>query len=135
MYNPWLAYGQSKLANVLYAKSLADDLKGTKVTAISVYPGIIHTGLWKENKIVSFVTGAFFTDHSIPEGAATTVWACVSPQAGSDALRGAYLYECGVAQPSSLTLESFQQKDKKTRDALWKATKDQLEVAKKKLGL
>ena len=41
MYTPWGSYGQSKLANLLFAKSLGDKLKGTSVTALSVHPGEI----------------------------------------------------------------------------------------------
>ena len=133
-YHPWLAYGRSKLANLLYAKSLAEDLKGSNVTAVSVYPGIINTGLWKENPLVSLVNGAFFTDHTIPEGTATTLWACLSPQAGSDLLRGAYLYDCKVASPTSITFETFAEKDK-ARDGLWKTTHSQLKEATRKLGI
>lgn len=43
----WPAYGQSKLANLLFAKELADRLEGTQISAVSVHPGVIHTALWK----------------------------------------------------------------------------------------
>lgn len=46
-YNPWGAYGQSKLANILFAKSLADKLPASKVNAVSVHPGVIKTNLYK----------------------------------------------------------------------------------------
>ena len=46
-YAAWEAYGQSKLANLLFAKGLADRLKGTSLTAVSVHPGVIRTNLWK----------------------------------------------------------------------------------------
>jgi len=46
-YKGWEAYGQSKLANLLFAKGLADRLKGTPATAVSVHPGVIQTNLWK----------------------------------------------------------------------------------------
>jgi NAD(P)-dependent dehydrogenase (short-subunit alcohol dehydrogenase family) len=46
-YSGWQAYGQSKLANILFAKGLAERLKGTPVTAVAVHPGVIHTNLWK----------------------------------------------------------------------------------------
>ncbi len=38
-YNPWLAYGQSKTANILFASALADKLKLKGVLAFSVAPG------------------------------------------------------------------------------------------------
>ena len=46
-YISWQAYGQSKLANLLHAKALADRLKGTDVTAVAVHPGVIKTNLWR----------------------------------------------------------------------------------------
>lgn len=46
-YAAWEAYGQSKLANLLFAKALADRLKGTPLTALAIHPGTIQTNLWK----------------------------------------------------------------------------------------
>lgn len=46
-YEAWDAYGQSKQACLLYAKELAKRLEGTHITAVSVHPGKINTGLWK----------------------------------------------------------------------------------------
>lgn len=46
-YAAWEAYGQSKLANMLFAKGLADRLKGTPLTSVSIHPGVIQTNLWK----------------------------------------------------------------------------------------
>ena len=46
-YNNWGAYGQSKLANLLFAKSLADRFKekGLSHVSVSVHPGVINTNL------------------------------------------------------------------------------------------
>ena len=44
-YVPWVAYGTSKLANILFTRSLAKRLKGTNVTANSLHPGVINTEL------------------------------------------------------------------------------------------
>ncbi|KAJ1404720.1 hypothetical protein B484DRAFT_338029 [Ochromonadaceae sp. CCMP2298] len=52
-YRSWEAYGQSKLANLLFAKGLADHLKDSgdantrKLTAVAVHPGVIKTNLWR----------------------------------------------------------------------------------------
>merc|ERR1711924_576824 len=46
-YSPWGAYGNSKLANLLFAKALAKRLPET-VTAVSLHPGVIRTPLWRE---------------------------------------------------------------------------------------
>ncbi|XP_015186281.1 PREDICTED: retinol dehydrogenase 13-like [Polistes dominula] len=42
-YDPSEAYGQSKLANVLFTKELANKLKGTQVTVNAVHPGTVDT--------------------------------------------------------------------------------------------
>ena len=45
-YNPWVAYGQSKLANLLFARELAARLKAAgidNVDAVSCHPGLIPT--------------------------------------------------------------------------------------------
>lgn len=44
-YSRWGAYGQSKLANVLFTRELAKRLKGTNVTANSLHPGAVKTEL------------------------------------------------------------------------------------------
>ena len=38
-YDPWLAYAQSKTANILFAASLAEKLKDRGVLAYSINPG------------------------------------------------------------------------------------------------
>jgi retinol dehydrogenase-12 len=44
-YEDGLAYGQSKLANILFARELASRLNGTGVTSYSCHPGVIMTEL------------------------------------------------------------------------------------------
>ena len=44
-YVSWVAYGTSKLANILFTRSLAKRLEGTNVTANSLHPGVIKTEL------------------------------------------------------------------------------------------
>lgn len=44
-YDPTLAYNQSKLANVIYARHLAKRLEGTGVSTFSVHPGWVRSNL------------------------------------------------------------------------------------------
>ena len=105
-YAKWEAYGQSKLCNLLFAKGLATklDQDGFKnVTAMSVHPGVIKTGLWKETPlssgILNWLSDKILMDKTIPQGAATSVFAALSPRAGMADYRGAYLVDCAATKP------------------------------------
>ena len=123
-YSPWGAYGNSKLANILFAKALAKRLPET-VTAVSLHPGVIRTPLWR-NASGGFLLARFLADKSIPQGAATTVWAAVAPSVP----RGEYLDDCAVASK-----RSDQAKDDTLADALWDVTESRLDAAVAKRGL
>lgn len=99
-YSSWKAYGQSKLANLLFAKELARRFQGTKKTAIAVHPGVIATNLGRHMPSVArLVFGALnpLVLKSIPQGAATQCFAAVHPSAA--ALNGEYLVDSNVARP------------------------------------
>ena len=46
-YKPFLAYAQSKLANVLFTCELDRQLAGSGVTATCLHPGVVRTGIWQ----------------------------------------------------------------------------------------
>ena len=46
-YKPFLAYSQSKLANVLFTYELSRQLDGSNVTANCLHPGVVRTGIWQ----------------------------------------------------------------------------------------
>jgi NAD(P)-dependent dehydrogenase (short-subunit alcohol dehydrogenase family) len=73
---PWQRYGQSKLANMLYARELAKRVSGVKVLA--VHPGIVNTGLVDamslKNRAVVYAT-AWWRFVKPEEGAYNQVWA------------------------------------------------------------
>jgi NAD(P)-dependent dehydrogenase (short-subunit alcohol dehydrogenase family) len=54
-YNRWAAYGQSKTANMLFSRSLAQKLGNRGVTSVSVHPGISQTPLSKDLKMEDFM--------------------------------------------------------------------------------
>ena len=129
-YLPFPSYGQSKLALLLYAKELAERLADTPITAVSVHPGIINTNLWNLSRL-NRVVGSLIGSKTIPQGAATTVWACLAPQVGTPEMRGAYLADCGLGTPSTEGRD-----EKKTgRQSLWRVTEVQLDEALAKAGL
>jgi NAD(P)-dependent dehydrogenase (short-subunit alcohol dehydrogenase family) len=92
-YDPWLGYGQSKTANVLFALELDRRSQAQGVRAFSVHPGaIIGTSLQKhltqqqlwEAGVVD-EDGQPILDPSrnmktVEQGAATSVWCATSPQ-------------------------------------------------------
>lgn len=109
-YDPWVAYGQSKTANILCALSLDTRLRDHDVRAFSVHPGGIRTDLgrymtsddiavmmarMKESDDGSGRGG--FQWKTIPQGAATSVWAATSPTLNG--LGGLYCEDCSVAGP------------------------------------
>ncbi len=103
-YTPWAAYGQSKLANLLFAKELARKFGGTARTANAVHPGVIFdTNLTRNMAIprplaaVVFGAANLLVLKSIPQGAATQCYVAASPAAKS--LSGAYFANCNLAKP------------------------------------
>ncbi|MGH8255541.1 MAG: SDR family oxidoreductase [Steroidobacteraceae bacterium] len=100
-YRPWAAYGQSKFANLLFAKELARRFSGSGRTANAVHPGVIHTNLGRHMGTVigklMFGTGAALFFKSIPQGAATECYVAVNPQAAG--ISGAYFANCALRQP------------------------------------
>ncbi|KAK9805639.1 hypothetical protein WJX72_009656 [[Myrmecia] bisecta] len=125
-YNQWASYAQSKLANVLFAKELASRLpEGTQVTAFSVHPGIIATPLSRHmgvtGTIFRAIGGLFVKMKSVPQGAATTVYAATAPELLSQS--GSYLADCAVKEPSK------EGRDLDMASKLWEATEEQLKAA------
>ena len=99
-YQPLSAYGQSKMANLLFAKELQRRFAGTNKTAYAVHPGVVATNLARNlGPVLSRVftaMGPLFLK-SVDEGAATGVFAAVNPNALP--LAGSYLSDSNVKQP------------------------------------
>jgi NAD(P)-dependent dehydrogenase (short-subunit alcohol dehydrogenase family) len=99
-------YGQSKLANLLFAKELAKRFAGTNKTANAVHPGVIQTNLgrymagWLQTVVgIGFwVMGPLFLK-TPGQGAATQCYVAVHPN--SAATNGAYFVDSNVAVPSA----------------------------------
>lgn len=98
-YDRWTAYGQSKLANLLFAKELARRFAGTKRTANAVHPGVIATNLGRHTGTLGALAYALVDPlflKSVGEGAATQCYVAVHPDAAS--ISGAYFADCNVAR-------------------------------------
>jgi NAD(P)-dependent dehydrogenase (short-subunit alcohol dehydrogenase family) len=107
-YAEFTAYGRSKTANVLFAVEFDRRHKARGVRATAVHPGAIRTDLSRHltpevtEKLIAEINAsqpkgaAPFSYKSIPQGAATSLWAaCV---ADAEAIGGRYCEDCHVAE-------------------------------------
>ncbi len=111
-YAEFTAYGRSKTANVLFAVEFDRRHKANGIRATAVHPGGIQTELGRymtaaaRDRLITEINAsqpkgaAPFRWKSIPQGAATSVWAaCV---ADAEAVGGRYCEDCHVAEISSV---------------------------------
>ncbi|KAH7320856.1 hypothetical protein B0I35DRAFT_450512 [Stachybotrys elegans] len=134
-YNRWVAYAQSKTANMLFSKSLAEKLGKRGLLSYSVHPGLImSTSLASHLDMESFVdlaqadrdhgnfagwlTAADFPKYevSVEVGAATHVFASFEPSLKDH--NGTYLLDARVADPYKDTYRSWA-RDPIEADQLW----------------
>ena len=107
-YDPWVAYGRSKTGDALLAVAFDAKHRDRGVRAASVHPGGILTELIRHFDPAEFMAmyqvmseqhealgNPPYEGKSIPQGAATSVWAGVV--ADADAIGGRYCEDCRVA--------------------------------------
>ncbi|ONF66978.1 SDR family NAD(P)-dependent oxidoreductase [Amycolatopsis keratiniphila] len=104
-YDRWLAYGQAKTANVLFAVHLDRLGADHGIRAFSLHPGAILTPLQRHLRREEMVERGWIDEHgnqadpdfkSPEQGAATQVWAATSPQL--EGMGGLYCEDCDVAE-------------------------------------
>jgi NAD(P)-dependent dehydrogenase (short-subunit alcohol dehydrogenase family) len=102
-YEPWVAYGRSKTANALFGVEADRRLRERGAHAFSLHPGGIMTELGRHltEETIGTLTASIPADQpmewkTVPQGAATTVWALTAPEL--EAHGGAYLEDCHVAE-------------------------------------
>ena len=106
-YEPFIAYGRSKTANILFAVAFDQRHRERGVRAAAVHPGGIQTELGRytdPNRMQAIVDQIDkqleaegkppFQWKTIPQGAATSVWAAVV--ASADEIGGRYCANCHV---------------------------------------
>ncbi|CAD0115415.1 unnamed protein product [Aureobasidium uvarum] len=99
-YNPMLAYAQSKTANMYMANSIDRHYGAQNLRGLSVHPGLIITtelarDLSDEDK--QMFASIAHVARSAEQGAATTVWAALSPHFNDHG--GVYIADVGVSGP------------------------------------
>ncbi len=102
-YNPFVAYGRSKTANILFAVELDRRLRDKGIRAVALHPGGIRTELMRHLAPETLAAYAAATTKglapirmkNVPQGAATSVWCgFVAP---ADEIGGKYCEDCAVA--------------------------------------
>ncbi|PSN59450.1 NAD(P)-binding protein [Corynespora cassiicola Philippines] len=97
-YNPYIAYGQSKTANILFSLSLTQQLEAQGIVSYAVHPGSIWTGLSRDldadGEEAIRKTSPFWKDHD--QGAATTLVAALDPVLNEP--KGILLHDCQIVE-------------------------------------
>ena len=107
-YDPFVAYGRSKTANILFAVGFDQRHRKNGIRAAAVHPGGIHTELGRHMSeadlaaLVAQITSQLakegkppFQWKTVPQGAATSVWTAVV--APADAVGARYCENCHVS--------------------------------------
>ena len=131
-YEKWLAYGQSKTANALFAIALEKRLGDRDVHAYSVHPGVILTDLArymsqeeldmmrKQNAELNRKT------KNVSSGAATSVFAATAPELEGHG--GVYLADCRICEindtEDSLTVVRSYAIDPENAERLWTVSEE-----------
>jgi NAD(P)-dependent dehydrogenase (short-subunit alcohol dehydrogenase family) len=110
-YTEFAAYGRSKTANILFSVEFDRRHKARGIRATAVHPGGIQTELGRHlnpsvlQQLIDQVNAESaaagrlpFQWKTIPQGAATSVWAGIV--AGADEVGGLYCEDCHVAEPA-----------------------------------
>jgi len=142
-YEPFVAYGRSKTANILFALAFDRRHRDRGVRAAAVHPGGIRTELGRYaepgriEKIVEEINRQLaaqgkgpFQWKTIPQGAATSVWAAVVAPANE--IGGQYCENCHVGHivPDDAPITAVSEGvrgyalDPNSADALWKKSEE-----------
>lgn len=141
-YEPFVSYGRSKTANILFAVAFDKRHRDRGVRAAAVHPGGIRTELARHmnaTQIQQFLDrinqqlaaeGKTLEWKTIPQGAATSVWAAVV--APADEIGGRYCENCHAGQivPDEVTITVASEGvrgyalDPKNAEALWKKSEE-----------
>ncbi|GLZ33763.1 oxidoreductase [Lentzea sp. NBRC 105346] len=131
-YDPGLAYGQSKTANVLFAVEATRRWAADGIFANSLMPGAISTNLQRHmdpevlQRIIA-ERGSSFRWKTVEQGAATSVLVATSPQL--EGVGGKYFEDCAVAapnQPGEFRGVAAYALDPESAARLWKVSEETL---------
>jgi NAD(P)-dependent dehydrogenase (short-subunit alcohol dehydrogenase family) len=110
-YGGFAAYGQSKLANIMFTYELARRLEGSGVTANVLHPGTVNTGFGSDTKnpVVNFVFGIVKRFSLTPtQGADTIIYLATSPEV--EGVNGKYFEKRKPRSSSQISYDQNAQK-------------------------
>ena len=112
----WACYANSKLANVLFTNELARRLQGTGVTANSLHPGVVATGLFDGHKSFTGFLGKLVKPFLLTsaQGARTCIYLASSQDV--EGVSGKYFVDCREAPTSPAA------QDEQTARRLWQVS-------------
>ena len=147
-YDQWVAYGRSKTANILFAVAFDRRHRGNGIRAAAVHPGGVRTELDRHldpihiQKMIEQMNKQRASESktpsqlkTVPQGAATSVWAgFVAP---ADEIGGRYCENCHVGNvvPDDVTISAISEGvrgyalDPNAAEALWKKSEELVEEA------
>jgi NAD(P)-dependent dehydrogenase (short-subunit alcohol dehydrogenase family) len=100
-FSGWRAYGQSKLANILFSRELARRVQGTGVTSTCLHPGVVRTEFGRNGpgfiRVWFKLAGLFLL--SPARGADTATWLASSPEV--EGASGGYYEKRKLAKPDA----------------------------------
>lgn len=125
-YDPWLAYAQSKTANILFAVEATQRWAADGITANAMTPGSIRTAPQRYLPAVALDLPADYPWKSVEQGAATVVLLAASPFV--EGIGGRYFEDASesqVASPETLGrgVQSFAL-DRSAAQRLWDVSED-----------
>lgn len=142
-YEPFVAYGRAKTANILFAVAFDRRHRGRGVRAAAVHPGVIETELGRHldpsqiqglmqqiNDQLAAQSKGPFQSKSVAQGAATSIWAGVVAEAEEIGAR--YCENCHVGEiaPENVPISGASEGvrgyalDPKNAEALWKKSEE-----------
>ena len=117
-------YGRSKLANILFTRTLAKRLLGSGVTATCLHPGFVRTEIGRDidasiGKLIFALMSRFA--RSPEKGAQTLVYLAASPQV--QGASGGYYFDCQEIPPAPAA------QDEGVAERLWEVSRNMVGIA------
>ncbi len=117
-YSSWRVYGESKLMNILFTRSLAKRLDGSGVTVNALHPGFVATSFGHGKGMMGFFTkiAQKLLAISPQEGAQTSIFLASSPTV--EGVTGKYFSKSQEQKPSAQAM------DDQAAEKLWQLSEE-----------